>query len=105
MDGFPRTVAQAESVDERLAGRGRAVEMVLTFEVPEEDLVERMHARAQKEGRSDDTPESFRTRLRVYGEQTAPLLAFYQERGIVTSLPGTGTVEEIAERVREAVGG
>lgn len=105
MDGFPRTVAQAEAVDARLIMRGGRVDTVLTFEVPEDELVSRMQRRAEQEGRSDDTPEAFRTRLRVYAEQTAPLLAFYEDRDVVTSLPGTGTIEEIAARVEEAIGG
>lgn len=103
MDGFPRTVAQAEAVDERLKARDLQVDHVLSFEVPEAELVSRMTGRAAAEGRADDTPEAFRKRLEVYREQTAPLLDFYERRGIVTVLDGTGSIEEIAQRAYQAV--
>lgn len=103
MDGFPRTVAQAEAVDARLAERGRAVDHVLTFEVPRDELVRRMIGRAAAEGRSDDTPEAFEQRLAVYEEQTTPLLDYYRRRGILTVLDGTGSIDDIAGRVMEAI--
>jgi adenylate kinase len=63
-----------------------------------------MHSRAQTEGRSDDTPDVITTRLQVYQRDTAPLIAHYAQRGIVHRVPGTGTIEEIAEEVRRVVG-
>jgi adenylate kinase len=104
MDGFPRTRAQAEVVDRVVQGGGHRVDAVLLVDVPEDELVSRMMGRAALEGRSDDTPDAFRRRLAVYREQTAPLIAFYRERDLVTAIPGVGTIEEIAERVRQAVG-
>jgi adenylate kinase len=62
-----------------------------------------MQGRAAKEGRSDDTPEAFQRRRAVYREQTAPLIDFYRKRGVVKPVAATGTVEEIAQRVAEAV--
>lgn len=103
MDGFPRTVAQAEAVDEQLKARDMQVDRVLSFEVPESELIARMTGRAATEGRADDTPEAFRKRLAVYREQTAPLLEFYRQRGIVNILDGTGSIEAIAARVYQAV--
>ena len=103
MDGFPRTVAQAKAVDERLAARNGEVDCVLNFEVPEAELIRRMAGRAATEGRADDTPEAFRKRLDVYREQTAPLLDFYAKRGIVKVLDGTGSVEDVATRALQAV--
>ena len=103
MDGFPRTLAQAEAVDALLAAQGRVVDRVLLIDVPEDALIERMVKRAVIEGRADDTPETIRRRQRVYHEQTAPLVAFYEERGLVARVDGFGTVEEIAERMHEAV--
>jgi len=103
MDGFPRTLAQAEAVDALLAAQGRAVDRVLLIDVAEEALIERMVKRAAIEGRADDTPETIRRRQEVYREQTAPLIAFYEERDLVTRVDGLGSVEEIAERMQEAV--
>jgi len=104
MDGFPRTVAQAETIGELLDTRGSAVDRVLSIEVPEEELVRRMLGRATEEGRSDDTPEAIQRRLEVYREQTEPLVSYYRERGVLVDVDGTGTVEEIARRVQEALG-
>ncbi|OYV62745.1 MAG: hypothetical protein B7Z72_14970 [Gemmatimonadetes bacterium 21-71-4] len=104
MDGFPRTVLQAEAVDAFLAGRKERVDLVLVLEVPEEELVKRLLARAAKEGRSDDNLESIKQRLQVYHEQTAPLVAYYERQGVVRCIPGAGSVDEIQGRVRQAVG-
>ncbi|MDH3495985.1 MAG: adenylate kinase [Gemmatimonadota bacterium] len=104
MDGFPRTSGQAEAVDRLLHARGQQVDRVLLVDVPEEELVRRMRRRAALEGRSDDTIDAFRRRLGVYREQTAPLVAYYRERDLVSVVPGIGTVEDIAERVKLAVG-
>ncbi len=102
MDGFPRTLAQAEAVERLLADRGSRIDRVLLIDVPEDELVKRMRARA--EGRSDDTPETIRKRLAVYEERTAPLIRYYEERGLLTTVVGLGTVREIAARVNEALG-
>lgn len=104
MDGFPRTTAQAEAVDRFLAARDAAVDRVLNFAVPEDELVRRMLGRAKEEGRSDDTPETILKRLSVYREQTAPLVVYYRDRGLVTDIPATGPIDEVAERVQEALG-
>lgn len=104
MDGFPRTLAQAEAVEGLLADRGSRIDRVLLIDVPEDELVKRMLGRARAEGRSDDTPETIRKRLAVYGEQTAPLIRYYEERGLLTTIVGLGTVREVADRVNEALG-
>ena len=103
MDGFPRTVAQAEAVDDLLAGRLQAIDHVLTFDVPDEELIRRMQGRAAEEGRSDDKPEAFKRRLDVYKEQTAPLVNFYDSRNLVRRIAGTGSVDEVSRRVQEAL--
>jgi adenylate kinase len=103
MDGFPRTIQQADAVDQLLAGRGVQVDRVLTFEVPQEELVSRMLGRAAKEGRTDDTPETIRQRLQVYRQDTEPLVDYYRRRGLVTPVDATGTVAEVAERVERAL--
>jgi adenylate kinase len=104
MDGFPRTVAQAEAIGKLLGARGSEVDRVLSIEVPEEELVRRMLGRAAREGRSDDTPDAIQQRLEVYREQTEPLISYYRERGVLVEVDGIGTVESIAARVREALG-
>ena len=104
MDGFPRTVPQATAVDRMLADRRARVDPVLLLEVAEDELVRRLLGRAAKEGRSDDNPESIKQRLKVYHEQTAPLVAHYERQGVVKRVAGTGDVNEIQGRVRKAVG-
>ena len=102
MDGFPRTIPQAEAVDRMLGAKRSRVDRVLLLEVDEEELVQRLLARAAKEGRSDDNIESIRQRLQVFHAQTAPLIEFYTKRGVVRRVPGMGTVEEIAVRMQGA---
>lgn len=104
MDGFPRTTKQAEAVGELLAKRGTQVDAALSLEVDDGELVRRMEGRAAEQGRADDTPDAFKLRLKVYREQTAPLIAYYRERGKLKEVAGTGTVEEIARAVRKALG-
>jgi adenylate kinase len=103
-DGFPRTAAQAELVDRTLAERGQRLNHILLLDVTEEELLRRMHRRAMEEGRSDDTPEAIKTRLQVYQRDTAPLIAHYAQRGIVHRVPGTGTIEQIAEEIKRIIG-
>jgi adenylate kinase len=105
MDGFPRTVPQAEAVDRILAERKARMDLVLLLDVEEGELVKRLLARAAKEGRSDDNLESIQQRLKVYHSQTSPLVAYYEKQGVVRCIPGMGTVDEIQARVRKAVGG
>ena len=102
MDGFPRTTAQAEAVDRLLKARGTQIDKVVSFEVPDDELVRRMQGRAAAEGRADDQPEAFRQRLVVYREQTAPLVDYYRSK--LSNIPGLGAVDEIATRVQKAVG-
>jgi len=103
LDGFPRTTAQAQALDALLTKLGRRLERCLVLSVHEDALVERIRKRAQVEGRSDDNEESVRTRMRVYRQQTAPLIAYYKAQGIVVELDGLGTVEEVARRIEGAL--
>lgn len=105
MDGFPRTVPQAEAVDKILAERKARVDLVILLEVDEGELVQRLLARAAKEGRSDDNLESIKQRLKVFHDQTAPLVTYYEKQGVVRRVPGMGSVDDIQARVRGAVGG
>jgi adenylate kinase len=104
MDGFPRTVPQAEAVDRLLGERRRRVDRVVVLEVDEAELVKRLLGRAEKEGRSDDNLESITERLRVYRAQTEPLIEYYERQGVVRRVRGTGGIEEIAVRMTEAAG-
>jgi adenylate kinase len=103
LDGFPRTAAQAQALDRLLESMQMALERVVSLEVDEESLVERLLRRARLEGRSDDTPETIRRRMRVYGEETRPLIDYYRGRSILKEVDGVGSVEEVAQRIEEAV--
>lgn len=103
LDGFPRTPAQATALEELLAELGADVDAAVALEVEEDELVRRLLGRAQQEGRSDDTEEVIRNRMRVYGEQTQPLLDYYRGRGKLVRVNGIGDVAEVQARVEEAL--
>lgn len=96
LDGFPRTIGQAEALDAMLAAKGTPLDVVLELQVPEEELFRRLAGR----GRADDTPEVIRQRLVAYRKQTEPLLAYYGQRGLLKTIEGLGTVDEIFQRAR-----
>ena len=98
LDGFPRTIAQAEALDGFLGADG--LDRVVLFEVDEDQVVQRMLDR----GRSDDTEETIRTRLEVYREQTKPLIDLYESRSIVDHIDASGTIEDITSRVLASLG-
>lgn len=101
LDGFPRTVAQAEAFDSLLATRGEQVDAFVAMEVPEEELVSRLVNRGQ--GREDDSPDKIKVRLKVYEQETAPVMEHYRKKGMYKSVNGLGTVEEIQQRLIEAI--
>ena len=103
-DGVVRTVPQAEGVEALLAERGTRMDAVLFFDVPDEEILARIEKRRTIEGRADDDPKSVQTRLLAYRQQTAPVLEWYRRRGLVRLIEAVGTVEEIAERTRAALG-
>ena len=100
LDGYPRNIAQAEALDALLGRIGQPVEEVLQFDVDEEQVVARIAKRAALEGRSDDTEETVRNRLKVYGEQTAPVVDFYAGKGILSRVLGEGSIEEVFQRIK-----
>jgi adenylate kinase len=99
-----RTIPQAEGMDRILSEKGRTMEAVLFFDVTDEEILARLERRRTMEHRADDDPSAVATRLRAYREQTAPVLAWYEKRNAVRRIPEVGTIEEIAERVRQALG-
>jgi len=103
LDGFPRTVDQAEALERLLAGNGTPLTAVFNLSVPETVLVDRMHGRAIEEGRADDRPETILERLRVYRQKTEPLAGFYRGRGILMDVDGMGDIAEISERIDQAL--
>jgi len=98
LDGFPRTVAQADALGELLEAAGNELDAVVSLEVSEELLVQRLLGR----GRADDTEDVIRRRQEVYREETAPLLEHY--RDLLVTVDAVGEIEEITERVVDALG-
>lgn len=131
LDGFPRTIPQAEALDESLAGYGEKVDFALSCEVPDENIVERMsgrrvclscgasyhlqHAAPKQEGtcdvcgkelilREDDKPETVKKRLRVYHERTQPLIEYYEKAGVLKTIDATKKLEEVFENIVAILG-
>src|SRR5512140_2323426 len=102
-DGYPRTVAQARSLDALLKEAGGRVDVLLFIDVPDATLVDRLLKRAVLEGRADDTRETIAERLRVYREKTAPLADLYRQAGLLVAIDGDRSVETVAADVVAAV--
>ena len=99
LDGYPRTVTQAKSLDVMLARLEKPVQEALHIDVDPELIIRRIAKRAKEEGRSDDTAETVRNRMRVYAEQTAPVADYYEEQGLLTRVLGDGNKDEILQRI------
>jgi adenylate kinase len=103
LDGFPRTRGQVEALAQILDERGLKVDAVVNLVVDEGRLIERMKGRARTEGRSDDNPETIRERLRVYHEKTAPLVSWFEKRGLLVNVDGIGEIDEVSRRIDDAL--
>ena len=110
LDGFPRTVAQAEALDAMLAQKGLKLDGVIEFKVDEQALVDRIVRRAKETEargevvRKDDNPEVFKTRLEAYKAQTAPLSAYYAEKGLLKTVDGMRPIDEVTEALKRILG-
>ena len=102
-DGFPRTIPQAEALEQLLADRGTQIDAVVGLEVPEEELIKRILLRGQMSGRSDDNEDTARKRLETYHNQTSPLKAYYEEQGKYRAINGLGSIDDIFELIKEAL--
>ncbi|HEV2928306.1 MAG TPA: adenylate kinase, partial [Propionibacteriaceae bacterium] len=99
LDGFPRTVNQAEALDRRLAGLGSPLDAALSFDVTEEELLRRLAGRAAAQHRADDIEQTIRHRLEVFSIKTRPLIDYYRHRRLLTMVDGVGIVEEVTSRI------
>lgn len=99
LDGFPRTLAQAEALEAIFAKNGKNIGVLIDLQVPDEQLIERLLLRGQTSGRADDNLETIRKRLTVYHTQTAPVSDFYQKLDKYAAIIGVGSIDEIFGRI------
>lgn len=102
-DGFPRTAAQGLALDEKLKENNLEISRVLCLNVEEEELIGRLLKRGQIEGRSDDNRETIESRLKVYHNQTEPLIDFYNKQNKLTVIEGNGSIESIFESIEQVI--
>ena len=103
LDGFPRTLPQAEALDEMLREIGRELSIVFELQIPDEVGIERLLGRAAEEGRKDDTPEVIARRLEIYHRETEPLIEHYRARGIVVGVQADAKVNEVFAQIQQAL--
>ncbi|WP_395792959.1 adenylate kinase [Aquimonas sp.] len=103
LDGYPRNLAQASALDALLHRLNLPVDVAVQLDVSTELLIQRIAGRAQAEGRADDTPDAVANRLRVYSNQTAPVIDYYRERGRLVCVFGVGALEEVSGRILAAI--
>ena len=105
LDGFPRTIGQAEALDTLLAELGRPLEVVLELGLSEETAVERMLGRAAEQGRADDTPEVIKNRFAVYRRETEPLSSYYRSTGILVAIDSSPGMDEVFAEIERVLAG
>lgn len=103
LDGFPRTTPQAEALDGILERLGHPLERCVALVVEEDELVSRLLKRAEIEGRADDNETAIRNRMKVYRDETAPLVAYYRERGLLAEVAALGTIDAVAARIAKVL--
>lgn len=106
LDGFPRTLPQAQALDAMLSKVGRSLDHVIVLEVDDAALVERIKKRAEESGgaRSDDNEETLKKRLKVYHEQTAPILPYYESKGLLRKIDGMASMDEVTAQIEAVLG-
>jgi adenylate kinase len=105
LDGFPRTVNQAEALDRRLAEQGSPLEAALSFDVTEDELLRRLAGRAAAQHRADDAEQTIRHRLEVFAIKTRPLIDYYAHRGLLIQVDAIGPIEVVTKRILAALDG
>jgi adenylate kinase len=103
LDGYPRTLAQVDSLDEMMKDLGQEMDAVVVLAAQRDELVNRLLQRAHVEGRADDTEEVIRRRQEIYDEQTAPLIEVYEERGLLVEVDGMGEIDAVTHRIFQAL--
>lgn len=106
LDGFPRTVPQAEALDKMLGAAGRSIDHVIVLKVDENALINRIKGRAAETGvaRSDDNEETLKSRLKVYNDQTAPVLPYYEAKGLLRPIDGMAAIDDVTAQIEKALG-
>ncbi len=109
LDGFPRTVTQAEALDVMLANSGKQIDFVIEIQVPDSELLKRSENRKKEalskgeQPRADDNPEVFSKRLKTYWEQTAPVLPYYKSKGLHFAVNGTKSIDEVTDAIKAII--
>ena len=105
LDGFPRTLVQAEALDDLMSELARPIDIVFEFQVPDrQQLFDRLLKRAREENRSDDTPEAMQRRLELYDKETAPLVEYYRStRGNVVGIHADRTIEDVFHEIQQSL--
>ncbi|HHJ10781.1 MAG TPA: adenylate kinase [Bacteroidetes bacterium] len=98
-DGFPRNVFQARFLDRMLEERNTSIDYLIALEVDHDELIKRLLNRSKIEGRTDDNPEVIKNRIKVYFDQTVPVMDYYKSQGKLYPVNGIGTIEEVNERI------
>jgi adenylate kinase len=103
LDGYPRNLAQMRSLEDFLIGRGEQLDAVIELAVPRDESLKRLRLRAKEQGRTDDTDDAIKRRLDTYERETAPILAAYGKHGIVDTIDGVGSLDDITTRIIAAL--
>ena len=105
LDGFPRTLPQAQALDKMLAGKGKAIDVVIEMTADEDELIRRIEGRAAQSGgaRADDNVETLKKRLDVYHAQTAPVLPYYRDRGILRTVDGMQSMDSVTRAIERTL--
>jgi adenylate kinase len=104
-DGFPRTITQAKSLDKLLTDRSLKLDHVIRLSVEDRSLLKRITTRFEDQGRKDDNPETFQVRLAAYNKQTAPLLPYYADQGLLKEVDGMSAIDEVALNIANVLDG